>query len=282
MKFYRYYLKANRRLLLYCLGIMLSIDLLIFAADMSNAGIDGYLTPILISLGLTIITMLLLIAVILRKAKKFKPFLELYDKKGPCPETIQMYISMHPKPRVIDYVSIAAYYNAAGDVDNADRFIATAGTCVMVDIRTRAYYVQVLLSIRIRQRRFQEAAVIFNNYNSMMTTFCKSNPGPVALDHYGHAALMYAMSGNINAALEAIGLMERSIRRDRQLAFTRNTALMAVYLIGGDLRRADDLKEMMIKDVREFDGFLFESNRDVVLRDIQVMQELFDPRMKQQ
>ena len=280
MKYYRFYLKANRKLLLCMLGIILSIDLLIFAADLENMGVDGYWKPLLISLGFTVLTMLILIGLIVFKVRKDMDFLKLYDRLGPCQETIELYRRKHPKMRVIDHLVICTYYKAMGDLDEAERIISFVSSCVMPDIRTRAYYSEILLGLRIHQRRFQEAAVIFNNYNSMMSVYCRSNPGAIAVEHYSHAALMYAMSGNINAALDAISLMDKSIRRERQLAFSRNTALMGVYLIGGDYRKADELKTLMLRDVKDFDGFLFESNRGIVLKDIESIETLFDPRAK--
>lgn len=282
MKYYRYYLRANRGLILCVLWICLSIDLIIFGADIPNVDVDGYWLPIFICLGVTVFIMAALLLWILLAAKKNRKVLEILDKQGPCEELVQAYKQAHPKLNAAGHVTLASYYLAMDRFQEAEYELSTAGSYVMADVPTKAFYSEVFIEMRLRQRRFDEAIIMYNNYNSVLETYCRSNKNGICVDHYSHGALLYAYSGNPSAAMLCIRKMEKTIRKKRELAFTRNTALMGVYLIMGDFANADNIKNMMLKDLEEFDEFTFDSARELLRKEIGDMTELLDPRVQRQ
>ena len=57
---------------------------------------------------------------------------------------------------------------------------------------------------------------------------------------------------------------------------------MAVYLIQGDLRSADNIKNMMLADLQTFDEFDYEAYKKLAYKDIEETSMIFDPRLQAQ
>ena len=72
--------------------------------------------------------------------------------------------------------------------------------------------------------------------------------------------------------------MEKSIKKIRKLAFSRNTVLMGVYLIMMDYVNADSIKDRMLKDIETFERFDLKSDKQLIMQDIRSMQMMFDER----
>ena len=279
MKYYLKSIKANGRLLLMIMAINLCIDLLVFASSLPNAEMKGYWVPTAICLVITVGVMLLFIALICVITKKNIECYRLLDEKGPCPELIEAYARARKyKLSARDHCVLASYYLAMDDPDGADSELAVAGQLQMYDVVTKVYYSELFTETRIEQRRFPEAAVMYNNYLSINGEYCRSHPGALAVEHYSNGALFQAMNGNMQGAMENLNAMEKSIKRTRKFAFTRNTALMGVYLIMRDYANADSIKDMMLKDIDTFDGFDLICDKQLVMHDIVSMQKTFDER----
>lgn len=278
MKYFRYHLKVNKKLLLYALVFSLCIDLIIIGADLKNIGIDGFLVPIIACAVTTAVCLLFVLFFIYRISKKNETMFDILNEKGVCDELIAVYRKSHPKMTPIHHVLLGIYFKIMQRYDEAEREITIAGNYHMADVTSKAYYCCAFISLRIRQRRFDEAIIMYNNYDSMMTAYCRSHKNALCVDHYSQGALLYAYSGDFKSAMICIQSMDKAVRKNRIYAFTRNTALMGVYLIMGDYNSADNVKRMMLRDLSEFDEFDLNYQKDLVLKDIEITSRLFDLR----
>ena len=278
MKYFKYVCKQNIKFLAICMLFSLCIDLVVIAADLPNIDVKGFWVPIVISLIITVVVMCIAMAFIYRLYKKNLPLLRCIDEKGITNELIDIYRQTFPKMGAMNHIVLASYLKAVDRLDEAQRELDIAGRYVMADVRTKAYYSEILIGLRIRQRRFDEAIMIYNNYNQMMESYCRSNKDSICVQHYANGALLYAYSGNFDAAMVCVRKTEPAVKKKRAFAFTRNTALMAVYLIQGDLRSADNIRNMMFADLQTFDEFDFEAYRKLSYKDIEEITMLFDPR----
>ena len=282
MKYFRFHLKANKKLLLYALWFSLCIDLIIIAADLGNIGVEGFMVPIIACLAVTALIMLAILFIIYRGSKKNEPQFDMLEQKGVCDEFIDFYKQRHPKMSPINHVILGTYLSILGRYDEAEYEISIAGNYFMADVMTKAYYCCAFIMLRIRQRRFDEAIIMYNNYDSMMTAYCRSNKNAICVDHYSQGALLYAYSGDFQSAMVCVQSMDKAVRKNRKFAFTRNTALMGVYLLMGDYSNADSVKSMMLRDLPECDAFDFKYEKDLVRNDIDEITQLFDPRVQTQ
>ncbi len=279
MKYFRYHLKVNKKLLLYALVFSLCIDLIIIGADLKNVGIEGYWIPIIACLATTVVVMLFVLFLIYRISKKNEPVFDIMNEKGLGDELIAVYRQRNPKMTPMNHIVLASYLKVMDRLEEAEYEIAAAGSYNMVDVYTKAYYSESFIDLRILQRRFDEAIIMYNNYNSLMNAFCRSHKNnPLCVMHYCSGAVLYAYSGDFRSAMICIQSMDKPAGKTRKFAFSRNTALMGVYLIRGDLDNADNVKNMMLRDVEDFDGFDMKYEKQLVLRDIEKISKLFDPR----
>ncbi len=282
MKNFKYVCKINKKFFALCLLMSLSFDLIVIGADLPNINTDGFWRPIIICLCITVIVAFIALLFVYRVYRKNRDFLRLLDQKGVCDELIDAYRRTYPNMSAMNHVVLASYLSALDRMEEAQQEMYAAGTMAMVDVRTKAYYSEIMISLHIKNRRFNDAITIYNNYNQMMEAYCRSNKNAVAAEHFAHGAVLYAYSGNFDAAMICIRKTEPSVKKDRSLAFTRNTALMGVYLIMGDYRSADNIKSLMLKDLETFSEFDFETFRALSYKDIEETQMLFDPRMQRQ
>ena len=278
MKYFKYCLKVNRKFILSCLILSLSLDIVVFCIDLENVGVNGFWRPVIISLIITVVVMCVVMAFIYRLYKKNLPVFKVLDEKDFTDKLIDTYRMAFPRSTAMNHIVLASYLKALDRLDEAQQELEIAGRLQMLDIRTKAYYSEVLISLRMRQRRFDEAIMIYNNYNQMMEAYCRSNKDAVCIQHYANGALLYAYSGDFNSAMVCIRKTEPAVKKQRKFAFTRNTALMGVYLLRGDMRSADDIKNMMLTDMQTFDEFDFEAYRQLTYKDIEEITMLFDPR----
>ena len=278
MKYFKYVCKLNTKFLMTCLLLSLSIDIIVFAIDLPNINVKGFWVPILISLVITVVVMCIALAMVYRVYKKNLPLFKVLDEKGICDELIDTYRSVFPRMNAMNHIVLASYLQALDRLDETQQELDIAERYVMADVRTKAYYSEILIGLRIRQRRFDEAIMLYNNYNQMMEAYCRSNKDAICVQHFANGAVLYAYSGNFNAAMVFIRKTEATVKKKRAFAFTRNTALMAVYLIQGDLRSADNIKNMMLADLQTFDEFDFEAYKKLAYKDIEETEKLFDPR----
>lgn len=280
MKYFRFHLKTNSKLFIYVIGFSLCMDLIVFAASMSNVVVEGFLRPVIISLCITVLSVLIVFFFIYRLSKKNEPFFDLLNEKGACDELLVMYRQLHPRMNPINHVSLASYLTVMGRYDEAEYELSFAGNSYLADILTKAYYSESLIDLRIRQNRFDEAIMLYSNYSSMMNAFCRSRKNTaICILHYANGALLYAHSGDFNSAMICIKDMERFISKERKFAFTRNTALMGVYLIKGDYRSADEIKSLMLKDLDNCDCFDMKYESEFARQDINDTVNRFDPRV---
>ena len=222
--------------------------------------------------------MLVVMFLIYRVSKKNEPMFDVLNEKGVCDELIAVFRQRHPKMTPIHHVLLGIYFKIMQRYDEAEYEISVAGNYFMADITTKAYYCCAFISLRIRQRRFDEAIIMYNNYDSMMTAYCRSHKNALCVDHYSQGALLYAYSGDFQSAMVCIQSMDKAVRKNRMYAFTRNTALMGVYLLMGDYSNADSVKSMMLRDLPECDAFDMKFQRDLALDDIESTSAIFDPR----
>lgn len=278
MKYFRYVCGINKKFIALILLFSLCIDLLVFTADLQYVGTKGFWVPIVICLAITLVAALICFSLMWMIYKRNKPVFEVMDKPVLTDELIDVYKRCYPNMTVKHHITLSSYLRALGHIDEAETEIMTAGQCVMADVTTRAFYSEGLISQRILQGRFNDAILLYNNYNPMMEAYCRSNKNSLAVSHYAHGALLYAYSGNYDSAMICIRNTEPAVKKDRALAFTRNTALMCVYLMMGDYRNADSIKNMMLRDLETFKDFTFESHRSLAYRDIDIFTAMFDPR----
>lgn len=278
MKYFRYHLKANKTLIGAALWLSVAIDALVMACCVQYIGREGFWVPIIACLVITAIVMLAVMFLIYRISKKNEPMFDVLNEKGVCDELIVVFRQRHPKMTPIHHVLLGIYFKIMQRYDEAEYEISVAGNYFMADITTKAYYCCAFISLRIRQRRFDEAIIMYNNYDSMMTAYCRSHKNALCVDHYSQGALLYAYSGDFQSAMVCIQSMDKAVRKNRMYAFTRNTALMGVYLLMGDYSNADSVKSMMLRDLPECDAFDMKFQRDLALDDIESTSAIFDPR----
>lgn len=281
MKYFRFHLRSNIKLLLYVIVFSLCMDLIVFASVLPNADVQGYLKPVIISFGITVISVLIWLFLIYCLSKKNEPLFDVLNEKGVCDELITVYRQRHPRMNPINHVVLGMYLKSMGRFEEAEYELSFAGNSYMADVNAKAYYSEALINLRIYQKRFDEAIMLYNNYSSMMNVYCRRsirNPS-VCMMHYANGALLYAYSGDFNSAMICIKDMEKIISKQRKYAFTRNTALMGVYLIKGDYRSADNIKSLMLKDLEGYDGFDMKYEAQAAFKDINDVANLFDPRM---
>ena len=278
MKNYRSYFKANLKLLLSVLGIMLLFDAAIIMSGIENRFNGEFLISMIIFLGVTAAVMALLCMLIVRTANKMIPVAKIIDEKGMCPEAIEKYRQLHPKMGAKEHCVLASYYLAMEDTDSAENELTAAGQLQMYDTVTEVYYSELFTQMRLKQRRLYEAALMHNNHLSVNRAYCKAHPGAIAVEHYSNGALLEALNGNMGGSMDNINAMEKSIKKIRKLAFSRNTVLMGVYLIMRDYVNADSIKDRMLKDIETFDRFDLKSDKQLIMQDIRSMQTMFDER----
>ena len=282
MKYYLYYIRANRHILILTLLICVFIDLCIVVADLPNAGVKGFWIPVLIALGLTVLVMGFLLIVIFCFYIKSRSELEIMDKSGVCEELIQAYKHNHPRPNSVNRLVLASYYMALERLEEAERELTIVGASIMTDMSVKGLYSELFVSMRIHQHRFDEAILMYKNYENVMEVYCRSHKNALNIEHYANGAVLYACSGNFEAAMECIRRSEKAVKKERYLAFTRNTALMSVYLLAGDYAKADEIKNMMFRDLETFDGFPLGGHKKLAYKDIADAQKLYDPRVQTQ
>ena len=127
MKNYRSYFKANLKLLLSVLGIMLLFDAAIIMSGIENRFNGEFLISMLVFLGVTVAVMALLCMLIVRTANKMIPVAKIIDEKGMCPEAIEKYRQLNPKMGAKEHCVLASYYLAMEDTDSAENELTAAG-----------------------------------------------------------------------------------------------------------------------------------------------------------
>ena len=280
MKYFRLHLRANKLLLRSVIIISAAINIIILMIDMSNFGEDTFILPIVIGLIIAAVLISLILLLILGHSKRNEPIYDILNEKGVCDELIEEYKKRHPRMTAVQHVVLSNYLKVLGRYEQAEYELSIAGNNYMADATTKAWYSEGFIDLRIIQRRFDEAIIMYNNYSSMMNAYCRSHRDAITIEHYAHGALLYAYSGDFNSAMVCIQSMDKPLRKNRKLAFTRNTALMGVYLIKGDLANADKVKSMMQNDAEVFDGFDLKYEKTLVLKDIDNISELFDVRRR--
>ncbi|MBQ2580278.1 MAG: hypothetical protein II574_01470 [Ruminococcus sp.] len=81
MKYFKYCLKVNRKFILSCLILSLSLDIVVFCIDLENVGVNGFWRPVIISLIITVVVMCVVMAFIYRLYKKNLPVFKVLDEK---------------------------------------------------------------------------------------------------------------------------------------------------------------------------------------------------------
>lgn len=281
MKTYRSYFKANRMLLLSVLIIMLAFDGIIIMSGLENGFNSDFMISMIVFLVITVAVMAFVCILIIRGANKMIPVAELMDEKGMCPEVIDKYRQLNPKMTARNHCVLASYYLSMDELEAAENELVKANGLTLYDVMSKVYYSDLYVSLRMRQRRFADAAVMYNNYDAIAQPFCRSHAGPIAVNHYSHGAVLYALNGNFTAAMDLINLMDKSVKKQRYLAFTRNTSLMAVYLIMGDFANADQIRQRMLTDLETFDEFDMKVYKSLTYKDIETTSQLFDRRLAQ-
>lgn len=280
MKYFRLHLRANKQVLKSVIIISVAINIMILVIDMNNFGEDGFIWPIVIGLLIAAVLISLILLLILRESKRNERLYDILNEKGVCDELIEAYKMRHPRMTPMQHVVLSNYLKVLGRYEQAEYELSIAGNYYMADAMTKAWYSEGFIDLRIIQRRFDEAIIMYNNYSSMMNAYCRTHKDAISVEHYAHGALLYAYSGDFNSAMVCIQSMDKPLRKNRKLAFTRNTALMGIYLIKGDLANADKVKSMMLSDAESFDGFDLKYEKALILKDIDNISDLFDVRRR--
>lgn len=278
MKKYLYCFRENKRLLVGTLIVCLSIDLCLLLASLPNSNVQGYLIPVFLCLGFTAFIMVSLMLFTFIEARRNRRIIEIMDTQGPCEELVEAYKRRYRRLSSLNHSVLAMWYITMGNMQQAQYELTLSGNFNIIDEATRAYYSEAFVEMKIRQKRFNEAIIMYNNYNVFMESYCRRNKNEISIIHYAHGALLYACTGVFDSAMMCIRKMTKIIKRNRELAFARNTALMGVYLIMGDFSSADEIQRLMLKDIDEFNEFTFESYRALARKNIKEIQDLFDPR----
>ncbi len=213
--------------------------------------------------------------------KAYKAF-KVLDEKGVCDELIEVYKSCNKRMTATHHVVLASYYMNMDRIDEAQRELYLASLGEMTSDFIKAFYLQILINVKIIQGCFDEAAKIYSDNRQTIQSYCDNHNDVYSVALYGSGAILCAKQGNFDEAAALLDKTEPAIQRDKELVFNKNISLMIVYLIKGDVQAADKIKQDMLSDLETFSGFELRSSKMIYTNTINYVQMRYDPRAQMQ
>jgi tetratricopeptide (TPR) repeat protein len=180
--------------------------------------------------------------------------------------------------RAVHHVVLASYYMNMNRTDEAQRELYLASLGKMTSDFIKAFYLQILINVKIIQGCFDEAAKIYSDNRQTIQSYCDNHNDVYSAALYGIGAILCAKQGKFDEATALLDKTEPAIQRDKELVFNKNISLMIVYLIKGDVQTADKIKQDLLRDLQTFSGFELGSSKMIYTNKINNAQMRYDPR----
>lgn len=207
---------------------------------------------------------------------------KILNEKGYCDELIKAYNLAYKKNSADKHLALASFYSMMNRLDQTQQELDLAQGRGITRLDEMTAYVYILISLRIKQKRFNEAQAIFDENKKLIDDYCGSHKDSVCGGLYFKSAVLSALKGNYDDAMTAIEKMDTVIENDKSFVFSKYNALLQVYLIKGDLQKADDIKQRMISEMETFGEFQHKSDKATLHGQIGLSVAQFDPRVQPQ
>ena len=259
-----------------------SVIMLIIALVLTSSGYITFLPNVAMALIFSVLVLpALLMGFFLLPYHAYK-FEKILDEYGCCDELIRAFNLVYKKKGAREHLILASYYRPMGRLGEMQQELDLAQSCGIPNLNDKAVYFNLLMALRLMQRRFGDAQVIYYENKQLLEVYCDSYKDSICCGLYSKLALFCAFDGNFDDAMTAIGKMDVCIEKQKSLVFAKYIAEYRVYLVKGDLQSADEVRQRMLGELETFSGFDYRSERKMFSDDLSLFTVLFDPRAQTQ
>lgn len=205
---------------------------------------------------------------------------KILDEKGYCDELIKAYNLVYKKKGANEHLILALFYLIMNRLEQVQQELDLAQGCGISQLNDKVRYVDILMSLKISNKRFDEAQAIYDENKQLIDVYCDSYKDSICMRLYSKGSVLSALKGNYDDAMTAIGKMDAVIENDKRFVFSKYNALLQVYLIKGDLQKADDIKQRTLSELETFGGFDYKSDKALIHGNIGLSVSLYDPRVQ--
>ena len=194
----------------------------------------------------------------------------IYVEKGVCDEYFECYKKLHNKPTKLDRITVADFLIYVGRYEEAEGVLDRVKSSILDDDDIKTLYNFELMYMYILTGRREEANNIYLKYHKLIDVYFSSRlRSNVSVVYYDNAAVLAALNGNEQAAINFHSLVERwSEKYDETKIMPRISYVNILYAFGRK-DEADEEYEAVKKIINDFSGYKTDWQKESFLRTLE-------------